>query len=228
MQQYKDRDPKWIKLDGLLLDDYEFTRLDDAAKYHVIGLRLLAAKLANKIPNDAEWLKNKLSATELPNIQLLINAGFIEPYDGKETCVQIRTKAYLEESRGDKSKEETEESRELRTAFRDYWNSKDNLIKMRVSTKKRADKLNSRFKEEAFNENWQEIIDKADASPFLCGKNDRQWKVDAGWIVANSDNYVKVLEGRYDSEKVESPEERYKREEKEMIERRERLSKTNS
>jgi hypothetical protein len=29
MQQYKDRDPKWIKLDRELLDNYEFSKLDD-------------------------------------------------------------------------------------------------------------------------------------------------------------------------------------------------------
>jgi hypothetical protein len=111
MQQYKDRDPKWIKVYRELLDDYEFSKLDDVSKYHVIGLRLLAAKLDNKIPNDPDWIQKKLSSSHEVSIQALVDAGFIEEHDGTEDCtVQNCTNMYLE------TEGETEKSRDRKEA----------------------------------------------------------------------------------------------------------------
>ncbi len=87
----------------------------------------------------------------------------------------------------------------------DYWNSKDSLPTIKAFNKKRIDKLNSRLKEEAFVTGWREAIDKVSASPFCCGQNDRGWRADVSWFLANSDNYVKALEGKYDGEKKETP-----------------------
>ncbi len=88
LQQYKDRDPKWIKVYRELLDDYRYSRLSDTQKSHVIGLWLLAAKLDNKIPFDAEWIKLRIGSSELPDLTALTEAGFIELYNGSENCVQ--------------------------------------------------------------------------------------------------------------------------------------------
>ena len=62
-QHYRDRSPKWIKVYGSLLDDYDFSALDDADKYHLVGIWLLASRLDNKIPADPAWIATKLSAT---------------------------------------------------------------------------------------------------------------------------------------------------------------------
>jgi hypothetical protein len=106
MQQYKDRDPKWIKLDRELLNNYAFTQLCDQFKYHVIGLRLLAAQIGNKIPNDPEWIRGRISASTAVDTKALITAGFIEPYDGEEHCVRNCTDLYTEKRREEESKEE--------------------------------------------------------------------------------------------------------------------------
>ena len=71
LQQYKDRDPKWIKVYRELLDNYNYTCLPDADKSHIIGLWLLAAKLDNKIPNDKTWIQRRIGATKPPDLQLL-------------------------------------------------------------------------------------------------------------------------------------------------------------
>ena len=55
-QHYKDRGPTWIKLYNRLLDDYGFAQLPDAAKWHLIGIFLLASRHNNRIPADPAWL----------------------------------------------------------------------------------------------------------------------------------------------------------------------------
>lgn len=37
------------------------------------------------------------------------------------------------------------------------------------------------------------------SSDFLKGKNERGWKIDFDWLIANDTNWVKVMEGKYDN-----------------------------
>ena len=76
-QHYKDRNPPWIKLHRALLDDYEFARLQDASKAHLMLLWLLASQLNNKIPDDPKWIKNRLGLTAVIDIKLLEEKGFL-------------------------------------------------------------------------------------------------------------------------------------------------------
>ncbi len=112
-QHYKNRRPPWIKLYNSLLDDYAFTRLSDASKAHLICIWLLAARLDNKIPNDADWIAKQIGAWEFVDIQALIGAGFIE-LDGEmlaireqpamsETETEVETKTETETEKTDKS-----------------------------------------------------------------------------------------------------------------------------
>lgn len=105
----------------------------------------------------------------------------------------------------------TSNNGEISKKFVSYWNSKPNLPKIRAFAGSRVDKLKARMKEPTFSESWKEAIDKIDSSPFCCGNNDRKWKADASWMIANSDNYVKVLEGKYDGKKQETNQERARR-----------------
>ena len=77
-QHYKDRRPPWIKLYNDTLSDYEFCKLPDASKAHLIAIWLLASRYNNKIPADAEWLKAQISAHENVDLLALADAGFIE------------------------------------------------------------------------------------------------------------------------------------------------------
>ena len=86
----------------------------------------------------------------------------------------------------------------LVTEFRAYWASKPNLPKIRVFNGERSKKLAMRMKDPDFAANWREVIDKISNSPFCCGQNDRGWKADVTWLLANGTNYVKALEGRYE------------------------------
>ena len=78
-QQYKDRNPPWIKLHTSLLDDYEFQRLPGEAKWQLLLLWLVAARQDNRIPYDREWLASffHVDPGKL-EIDLLVDRGWLE------------------------------------------------------------------------------------------------------------------------------------------------------
>lgn len=84
LQHYKDRNPVWIKLYCSILEDYEFQQLADAAKFHLIGLMLLASRLSNRFPDDSVWLASKIGASEKIEIEILIESGFLEVVSDKK------------------------------------------------------------------------------------------------------------------------------------------------
>ena len=77
-QHYKHRNPPWIKLHCDLLNDYEFARLKDACKSHLMLIWLLASRLDNKIPNDPKWIAKRIGSTTKIDVNVLIDKGFLE------------------------------------------------------------------------------------------------------------------------------------------------------
>jgi hypothetical protein len=118
-QHYKDRNPPWIKLHRTLFDDYEFSRLQDASKLHLILIWLFASQNAGKIPEDANFLKSKLGLDKPPDLKALINSGFLLPEQGASNPIadglQDASKLHLE-----KRREETEKNER---AFTEFWSS---------------------------------------------------------------------------------------------------------
>lgn len=90
--------------------------------------------------------------------------------------------------------------------FVDRWNEL-NPIKAKHISQERKEKFRARCQENAFVDNWQLIIKKASESDFLTGrkpsKSHPNFKGDIDWVLCNGNNYVKVLEGKYDSEKYD-------------------------
>lgn len=75
------------------------------------------------------------------------------------------------------------------------------LPKVLKLTDKRKSKIRVRFDEMKFSyETLQEVFDKCEASYFMRGDNKRGWRADFDWIFTNSQNWVKVLEGKYDNQ----------------------------
>jgi hypothetical protein len=106
-QHYKDRKPTWIKLYNDLLDDYEFGCLPDASKWLAVGLWLLASRHENRIPADPRWIARMVHASETVNLQALLTAGFIEPYDdASDVLAEPEQPASLEEEREEESESE--------------------------------------------------------------------------------------------------------------------------
>jgi len=79
-QHYKDRNPPWIKLHCSLLNDYEFGRLQDACKAHLILIWLFASTQKDGlVPADPVFLKKKLGLQREPDLKLFINHGLLIP-----------------------------------------------------------------------------------------------------------------------------------------------------
>jgi len=91
-QQYKDRDPKWIKLHRDILNDYEFDQLTEIQQNHLMKIWLLASKLDNKIPHDTTWIGRQIGAKSKVDIKQLVTHGFLLVYDNVQEC----TETYLE------------------------------------------------------------------------------------------------------------------------------------
>ncbi len=83
--------------------------------------------------------------------------------------------------------------------FSEFWNTKGNLSIIQSMTPQRKKQLDTRMREKLFADNWCAIIDKLSASTFCTGHNDRGWKADIDWVLKNSTNYAKVIEGKYDN-----------------------------
>lgn len=92
-----------------------------------------------------------------------------------------------------------ESKREETLSLFDLWNEVVTGILPTVRkpvSKDRQRKCDIRLQERSFTE-WEEIFRLMATTPFLCGNNDRGWKADFDWIIANDGNAGKVLEGKY-------------------------------
>jgi hypothetical protein len=107
-QHYKDRSPPWIKLYNETLDDYEFGRLHDASKLHLIGIWLLASRSDNSLPYDADWIGKRINATERVDLGALVASGFLVMDQPLQQVEQDASAPQAERL----TREETEESRE--------------------------------------------------------------------------------------------------------------------
>ena len=69
----------------------------------------------------------------------------------------------------------------------------------------RKNLFKSRFKPyfKGSYEEWNNFLIKISNISFLWGSNDRQWKADFNWVL-NENNLLKILEGKYESDKIES------------------------
>jgi uncharacterized phage protein (TIGR02220 family) len=108
-QHYKDRNPPWIKLHRTLLDDYEFSCLQDASKAHLMLIWLFASQRDGLVPNDPKFLKMKLGLYSDPNLKYFISHGLLIPeQSASKVLAECEQDAPLEEKR----REETENNKD--------------------------------------------------------------------------------------------------------------------
>jgi len=80
-QHYKERLPPWIKLHYTILDNYEIYSLDDATKWHIVAIWLLASRHNNRLPFDPAWIGHRINAQTPVDLDRLISLDFIEEID---------------------------------------------------------------------------------------------------------------------------------------------------
>lgn len=76
-QHYKRRCPPWIKLHRSILSDYAFTCLHDASKAHLILIWIYASNHEGRLPRDSGHLKRALGLKTAPDLNYLIEQGFL-------------------------------------------------------------------------------------------------------------------------------------------------------
>lgn len=192
-QHYKDRTPPWIKLHREILDDYEFSCLQDASKAHLMLIWVLASQLENKIPNDPKWVKNKLGVVDDIDFNELIEKGFLVlASDASKPLAKCSL-----ETEEDKETDKEEEG----TAV-DLYNEVAKRIEIPIAQKisdTRKRNLRARLKDCGGLEGWRSALEKLEASEFCQGKNDKGWKADFDFLVRES-SFIKLMEGKYDGQ----------------------------
>ena len=183
-QHYKDRNPPWIKLNREVIDDYDICRLQDASRLLQILLWVLASQTNNRIPNDPEWIQNRLNLNTKVNLKELIDKGFIvleesvmqnasivlakcSPYrEETETETETETEVKNIKSRKRKSNKLLEYTQE----FNDFWKAypKNN------GTKYDAFELFSYFTKNAIDPKI--IISGARSFAILCLREGKELK----------------------------------------------------
>lgn len=85
--------------------------------------------------------------------------------------------------------------------FREAWNTATKGTPLGACLKltpARIAKIKARLSERPQFE-WDAIFTKVATSDFCCGHNTRGWLASFDWIIHNTDNGLKVLEGKYDN-----------------------------
>lgn len=122
----------------------------------------------------------------------------------------------LQEKEEDMEKEKGMEKEKEKDAFRDdgcgkkgnfhplakLWN--DVCLKqprVREISSSRLAKCQRRLSDRSL-ENWRLVFEKINASAFCNGDSKTGWRATFDWIIANDENAVRVLEGKYDGRKA--------------------------
>ena len=129
--------------------------------------------------------------------------------DRQTSCGRVE-KSRVEQSRADKSIEETSSAPNGAPAAADptpykaivelYHEICKSYPSLRNVSENRKKAIAARWKEYRHDlDIFRELFTLAEASPFLKGKNPRNWAADFNWLM-NSENMAKVLEGNYNDE----------------------------
>lgn len=152
------------------------------------------------MPKLLEALDSKLSNIETIEDKLELDSLLLSyEHSTKSSNVLVEgNKVYIEDSKP----EEDEESSKcnMTPIFIDNWNKLADMCELsKISTfsSKRKKHFATRMKECLFSDNLNQIFTNIANSKFLTGDNDRGWKIDVDWLIANDSNYIKVLEGKY-------------------------------
>jgi len=87
---------------------------------------------------------------------------------------------------------------------KDLWNQmaeRAGLAKVQRLTETRRKALAARLKECDGLEGWKDALAKVEASPFLTGENDRNWKADFDFVVRSA-KFTKIMEGSFDGKRA--------------------------
>lgn len=88
----------------------------------------------------------------------------------------------------------------------EMWNTlaHPNLPRVSKITDQRNNKCKLRLNEHPNEEFWKQVIARINASGFLTGQNNQNWRADLDWLTTNQTNVMKIIEGKYDDSNKKS------------------------
>lgn len=209
---YKDRDLKWFKCYFRTVNaDPEFEMLCEIDKWRFVALIMLELQYQKPIPLDDAYFKRKgFDIKKRPmSLTLQMLQGSVEVVTGDE---KPRSDSVTQIREEEEKEEEGDDTPVTAKRFLEYWNTKKRLKKTINFTEQRRKRLGIRLAEEVFVSRWVEVVDKLDLSDFatgtVAGSNGKKWNATIDWVLKNSTNYIKVLEGNYDNKAKDDPLER--------------------
>lgn len=118
-QHYKDRNPPWVKLHVSILASEDWVMLDDASKLLMVVCMIVAAKHDGIVYDDAAYFRRVAYLNRTPNLNPLIDCGFLEPLADASKPEQMQADARPEkEAEERQSRAETDlRPRALRAEF---------------------------------------------------------------------------------------------------------------
>lgn len=121
-QHYKKRNPPWIKLHFSLLSSPDWVMLDDESRVLAIACMLVASKRNGEIDGSERglnYLKRVAYLHSYPDLQPLVDLGFIEPLQADASTLQADARP--EESREEEETEKKETSEREKAPVSDMW-----------------------------------------------------------------------------------------------------------
>ena len=202
-QHYKDRNPPWIKLHNQLLENYEFECLPDASKAHLLCIWMFASRTNNKLRNDAKWIGRKIGANSKVDIDLLIEAGFLQLNQGLQTMEQdastmlqgMEQDAIPEESRGEGEREHIPYQK-IKDSYNEILFDRPRIEIFSDSRKRKLRSLWDSSEKFQTIEFWVDIFGYIRESDFLMGKTNNYPGCNFDFILQQS-SFIKIYEGFY-------------------------------
>jgi hypothetical protein len=208
----------YAKLERRLLNDARWFMMSETSQLNYIRFILLAQETYNKIPKNPGVLrllfKTNQEESEIESSIQEIKKNFPKFRENKHYYYFLgfedKTNYVPDKEKLGKSQESPEDDAEKKRKenirkeeighLLDSWNAfaeETGLSKTIKLTDTRYTHIKQRTQEPEFN--LQQIFAKIKNSKFLLGDNDRGWKVDFDFVFSSKNNYVKILEGKYDS-----------------------------
>ena len=137
---------------------------------------------------------NKVNNTDVTQEQHRCNTGLTTIEEGKKERKEEDIYSFSNEKPSVAPSEE-QIFATIRELFNSVCGSYPRLVKM---SEKRKKAVRARLRTGYTLEDFKTLFEKAEASDFLKGKNDRNWNADFDWLIYDS-NMAKTLEGKYDT-----------------------------
>lgn len=119
-QNYKNRNPPWIRLYYAILDDPAFLQLEEVHQCRLFKLFMIASKQNNRILDDPYYLARLMRIDGPVDITPLIRSGFVLAECKRRAGTMLHKNA--PEPEADNSEADNSEAEQMRVrAFEEFW-----------------------------------------------------------------------------------------------------------